>query len=236
MSALSPQGPVAVGAESRRSGLRLRIGVGAGVGLVLIAAVAAIIVTVASGPGSTEWVDPDEAAQSAESTPGGPAVDGVPGAGEPANHIPHDVSHDAVFVHVLGAVTSPGLYQLTGGARVVDVIAAAGGLAKDADPGGVNLARIVGDGEQLYVPTVGEDVPLAQGSDAATAGGAGGLININRASQAELELLPRVGPALAQRIIDWRDSFGSFTSVDDLMSVTGIGEKTLAGLKDLVTT
>ncbi|WP_111718919.1 helix-hairpin-helix domain-containing protein [Homoserinimonas sp. OAct 916] len=233
MSALSGPGQTGPVGDGRRGPVRLRLGVGAAVGLVLIAAVAAILVTVSSSTGTSEWLEPDQRTGATIDASGSP-ID-VEAKATGANGAEIAAAAD-VFVHVLGAVEHPGLYQLVDGARVVDVIAAAGGLAVDADPGGVNLARFVGDGEQLYVPAVGEEVSHSEQSGPTTAGSSGGLININRASQAELELLPRVGPALAKRIIDWRESFGSFTSIDDLMSVTGIGEKTFDGLKDLVTT
>jgi competence protein ComEA len=149
-----------------------------------------------------------------------------------------------LFVHVLGAVRTPGLFQVHDGARVVDAVAAAGGFADDANQGGVNLARVIADGEQIVVPRVGEDLPppasgAASGGAAGTATGAGGVtpttpVNINTATTAELERLPRIGPAMAQRIVDWRTTNGRFTSVDDLLSVTGIGQKTLDEFKDLV--
>ncbi len=233
MSALSGPGQTGPVGDSRRGPVRLRLGVGAAVGLLLIAAVAAILVTVGSSTGASEWLEPDQRTGATVDASGSPIEGEANATG--ANRAEIAAAAD-VFVHVLGAVEHPGLYQLVDGARVVDVIAAAGGLAVDADPGGVNLARFVSDGEQLYVPTEGEEVSHSEESNPTTAGSSGGLININRASQAELELLPRVGPALAKRIIDWRESFGSFTSIDDLMSVTGIGEKTFDGLRDLVTT
>lgn len=132
----------------------------------------------------------------------------------------------AIYVHVSGAVREPGLYRLADGARVVDVIAAAGGFADDADPAAVNLARQLTDGEQLHVAAAGE---LAAAPDAGD-----GRIDLNTADAAALETLPRIGPALASRIIAWRDDHGRFTSVDDLLAVSGIGEKMLAGLRDLV--
>ncbi|MFT4213304.1 MAG: ComEA family DNA-binding protein [Microbacterium sp.] len=134
-----------------------------------------------------------------------------------------------IYVHVFGAVARPGLYRLDDGARVVDVIAAAGGLADDADESGVNLARPLSDGEQLYVPVVGEDQSGAE----ATADD--DRVNLNTADAAALDTLPRIGPALAQRIIEWREANGSFTSVEDLLAVSGIGETVLAGLRELVT-
>lgn len=135
-----------------------------------------------------------------------------------------------IFVHVLGAVVEPGLYQLREGDRVVDAVASAGGYAEGADEAQLNLARVLADGEQLYVPLVGELPALDAGGAVA-----GGRVNLNTADQAALETLPRVGPAMAQRIIAWREQNGRFAAVEDLMSVTGIGEKTFDGLRDLVT-
>lgn len=141
----------------------------------------------------------------------------------------------AVYVHVSGAVAVPGLYRLDNGARVVDAIAAAGGFGEGADQSAVNLARIVGDGEQLHVPVVGEAVPPTVAQPGGAGPAAGGKVNLNTADLATLDTLPRIGPALAQRIIDWRDQNGRFTSVDDLLAVPGIGDKMLAALRDLVT-
>jgi competence protein ComEA len=144
----------------------------------------------------------------------------------------------SVFVHVSGAVAAPGLYVLDEGARVVDAVAAAGGFADGADEQAVNLARPISDGEQLHVPAAGE-VP-ASGTDAAAAPGAAGAagdgrVNLNTADIAQLDTLPRIGPAMAQRIIEWRDANGRFTSVEDLLAVPGIGDKMLETLRDLVT-
>lgn len=149
------------------------------------------------------------------------AIDGA-GASRAATAAP-------VYVYVSGAVRSPGLYVLAEGARVVDAVAAAGGFAEGADESAVNLARPVGDGEQLQVPLIGE-VPLA---DAAAAGA--GPIDLNTAGVAELDTLPRIGEAMAQRIVDWREANGRFTSVEDLLAVPGIGDKMLEALRDLVT-
>lgn len=156
-------------------------------------------------------------------TPSATALSGDPTAG-------------AVYVHVTGAVATPGLYRLTVGARVVDAVGSAGGFAEDADRGSVNLARPVTDGEQLVVPVVGAVVDdPAQAQTDAGAGAAGGLVDLNRADASLLETLPRIGPALAERIVAWRGDNGRFTSVDDLLSVPGIGEKIVEGMRDLVT-
>ena len=132
----------------------------------------------------------------------------------------------AIYVHVLGAVLAPGLYELREGDRVVDAIAVAGGFAEGADQTQLNLARVVTDGEQLVVPLMGAVLPPGEQS---------GKVNLNSATLEQLETLPRVGPALAQRILDWRESNGRFSAVEDLLSVTGIGTKTFEGLRELVT-
>lgn len=138
----------------------------------------------------------------------------------------------SVFVHVSGAVRAPGLYALSSDARVVDAIAAAGGFADDAARDAVNLARPVGDGEQLVVPTTAQ---TAERSNEPGSPAGDGRVNLNTADAAELDTLPRIGPAMAQRILDWREQSGRFTSVDDLLAIPGIGPKMLAALRDLVT-
>lgn len=136
-------------------------------------------------------------------------------------------SSGELYVHVLGAVASPGLYVLDLDSRLVDAVAAAGGTTDDADLTAINLARVLSDGEQIIVPVIGA-------AAAETGGTAPGddRIDINTADQAALESLPRIGPALAERIITWREENGRFTSVDDLLAVPGIGEKLLAGIRD----
>ncbi len=157
------------------------------------------------------------------------------GQAEPTQTVQIDASEDDVavggelYVHVLGQVDEPGLYVLEPDARVVDALAAAGGTLEDADLQAVNLARLLSDGEQLVVPTSG---PAPDSGASAPVGD--GLIDLNNADLAALETLPRIGPALAQRIIDWRETNGRFGSVDDLLAVPGIGEKLLAGLRELV--
>ncbi len=158
------------------------------------------------------------------------------GQAQPVQNVPltetsEEVAVDGeLYVHVLGQVAHPGLYMLELDARVVDALAAAGGTLDDADLQSVNLARPLSDGEQLIVPVAGAAAEPGE----ATAPVGDGLIDLNNADQAALETLPRIGPALAQRIIEWRDTNGRFQSVDDLLAVPGIGEKMLAGLAELV--
>lgn len=197
----------------RRVAIRLRLGVGAAVVIALVVLSAVVGIALLSGrAGETTTTIPLPS----------PLLSAVPddGGGE-----------RRIYVHVLGAVVRPGLYLLDDGARVAEALAVAGGTLPGAELRGVNLARRVGDGEQIVVPAAGEIGP------APASGGSGspaGPIDLNTADAAALEELPRIGPALAQRIIEWRESNGRFTSVDDLLGVPGIGDKMLAGLRDRV--
>ena len=145
-----------------------------------------------------------------------------------------------VYVDVGGAVASPGVYRLKDGARVAQAIDAAGGLTPDADVAGLNRASKVADGQKIYVPKVGEQtVNAAGGADGSVAASPGvsdatSLVNINTASASELQTLSGIGPSMAQSIIDERTQNGAFTSVDDLMRVSGIGEKKFAKIKDCI--
>ena len=127
-------------------------------------------------------------------------------------------------------MAQPGVYRLPAGSRVLDAIARAGGTVDGAAPGTLNLARPVVDGEQVLVLTQAEE------AEAATAAPAhGGLVSLNRADQAALESLPRVGPALALAIVAHRDEHGPFTDIAQLDDVPGIGPALLASLTPLVT-
>jgi len=146
-------------------------------------------------------------------------------------------------VHVAGAVTRPGVVDLAGGARIIDALEAAGGGRSDADLDRLNLAAKLVDGQRILVPRIGEPTGAATaptGSDGAgaTDGDAataeGGLVNLNLATQAQLEALPGIGPQLAAAIISERARRGSFRSVNELRDVRGIGEKRFADLRDRV--
>lgn len=139
-----------------------------------------------------------------------------------------------VFVHVAGAVARPGLVELPGGSRVADAIAECGGVLGSAATEAVNLARVLVDGEQVLVPTHDE---VAEG-DSQRAGlpdAAGGKVDLNTASAGELEELPGIGPATAEKIVSDREVNGPFASPEDLQRVPGIGPKKFEALKDLVT-
>ena len=138
----------------------------------------------------------------------------------------------AAVVYVSGAVLAEGLYSLRQGDRVADAVEAAGGMAPDADRARVNLAARVADEQHIHVPRIGEASTVAQPQgDSAPLG----PIDINTASQADLERLPGIGPALAQAIIEYREANGGFSRVEDLLNVPRIGEATLARLRPYIT-
>jgi competence protein ComEA len=132
-------------------------------------------------------------------------------------------------VHVVGAVSYPGVYRLEQGDRVIDAIEEAGGPLPEADLEALNLAQAVQDGQKVMVPRQGEGEASASGGDRES-----DRININHASERELEELPGIGPTLAGRIVSYREKSGGFRSVEELKQVAGIGEKKFAELKDLV--
>jgi len=145
---------------------------------------------------------------------------------------------DGVVVDVVGAVARPGLVRLRNGDRVADAVAAAGGATAEADTAGLNQARVMADGEQVRVPRSGETPPPAPAPPGGTGGAAAGApatpVDLNRATLAELDTLPGVGPATATAIIAWRDENGRFRRVDDLLEVPGIGPARLERLRPLV--
>jgi competence protein ComEA len=148
-------------------------------------------------------------------------------------------SPEPIVVHISGAVTNPGVYRLASDARVEQAVQAAGGLAPDAQAEVFNLASRISDGQMIYVPRRGETPPAAplfslpQNEGSSPTGSQ--PVNVNTASQTQLEALPCIGPALAGRIIAYREANGPFRALEDLDLVKGIGSACLADLKDLVT-
>jgi competence protein ComEA len=148
-------------------------------------------------------------------------------------------AEEVLVVHVAGAVVAPGVHELPAGSRVVDAVAAAGGLGPTADGTRINLAAPLTDGERVYVPAVGEVAPppvAGHGGGAGSGGEAGsGPVDLNTADESALDALPGIGPATAAAIIEHREQIGRFTSVDQLLDVRGIGEAKLEQLRPLVT-
>jgi competence protein ComEA len=144
--------------------------------------------------------------------------------------VPITISEPEIFVDVTGAVNNPGVYSLTGRSRVIDAIKAAGDSAPGADLSTINLARVLNDGEQIYV-----DATVVNSSGQRVSKKvASGPININRATLRQLDSLDGIGPVIAGRIIEYRKKNGSFLTIDDLQKVSGIGAAKFAQIKSKV--
>lgn len=208
--------------------------VAAGAGALALAAVVGIAVLRGPGPPPPELTIPvaggpgDPAATTTTST----ATTEAPAA-------------TTVVAHAAGAVARPDVYRLPPGARVTDLLVAAGGPVAGADLDRLNLAAPLVDGDRVFVPLVGQEVPVAVdgtagppggpgGASGAGEGGAGTPVDVNRATEGELEALPGIGPAIAQAIVAERERRGGFSSVEELLEVRGIGEAKLAALIGLV--
>lgn len=144
-----------------------------------------------------------------------------------------------IHVHVTGCVNAPGMYVLSSGARLSEAVSAAGGFTEDALEQSVNLARELEDGEQIIVES--QDAAVQTGNDAALATStnapslaADGRVDINTADADLLQTISGIGPSKAQKIIAYREANGAFKSVEELCNVSGIGEKTLASIKDQI--
>lgn len=145
----------------------------------------------------------------------------------PIEITPITIAEPEIFVDVTGAVNNPGVYTLTGKSRVIDAIKAAGDSAPGADLSTLNLARVLTDGEQIYV-----DATVVNNNGVRVSKPVhSGPININRATARQLDALDGIGPVIAQRIIDYRKINGSFLSIDDLQKVSGIGAAKFAQIK-----
>jgi competence protein ComEA len=210
-----------------------RVGVAA---LVLVALVAGFVWYRLGAGGSTAAPTPRRSPATSAAPATGSTATGSAGTGSSAGTAKKG---DRLTLHVAGAVAKPGVYDLVAGARVIDAIEAAGGGVPDADLNRLNLAAKVADGQRVLVQRVGEAPAAgAAGGSSGAAGGAAdpsGQVNLNSATQAELEALPGIGPTLAEAIIAERERRGGFRSVNELRDVRGIGEKRFADLKDKVT-
>ena len=219
-----------------------------GVVVLVVVAVAAGFVWYRMGAGgeahgaapNTSSVSPVSAAARTATTgrTTGPTSGPTPTSGVATTGAATKATSSRIVVHVAGAVTKPGVVELPAGSRVIDAIEAVGGARPDGDLDRLNLAAKLADGERVFVGTPGVADPGA-GTGGTVAGAAaatpGGKVNLNTATQAQLEELPGVGPAFAQAILTERQRRGGFASVNDLRSVRGIGDKRFADLAPLLT-
>ncbi|MFS0888549.1 helix-hairpin-helix domain-containing protein [Peribacillus frigoritolerans] len=148
---------------------------------------------------------------------------------------------EIIKVDVKGAVKSPGIFTAQAGDRVIDLISAAGSFTEKADTDKVNFAQIIEDQMVIYVPEIGEEdkgdlenIQVGTSGDAITKGTSGGLVNLNTATQEDLQTLTGIGPSKAIAILEYRETAGKFKEVDELKQVTGIGDKTFERLRDSI--
>lgn len=198
------------------------------------------ITPVRIGPNGIEYIDVD-----GEST-------------SDQNQVKGNTEETKIVCDISGAVKTPGVYELQEGARLNDLIELAGGLSDEADIDRINRARNVFDGEKIYIPKIGEDIQGITGSESMDAGSkstesgsasnksaaksngfgdtaANGKVNINLATSEELQTITGVGPSTAEKIIAYREEYGGFDRIEELMDISGIGEKTFKKMEDQVT-
>jgi len=140
-----------------------------------------------------------------------------------------------LHVYVSGAVLAPDVYELPYGSMVRDAVNAAGGALAEADLARINLAASLSDGAQVHVPAIGESPSTGSDEEIQTTPTPNYPININTASLEELDVLPGIGPALAQRIIDYRERYGPFASIESIQNVSGIGPSKFEDIRELIT-
>lgn len=216
--------------------MRGRVGLGPGpvllvVALVALAVTATALVVMRMGGDAEAVLHPTELSTASDApSPLIPAPSPAASGASPAAG-----AAGSVTVDVAGKVRRPGVATLPAGSRVVDALRKAGGARGGVDVSGLNLARVLVDGEQILVGRPAAPGGLSASASTAAPDPTGALVNLNTATAEQLDTLPGVGPVTAQKILDWRGAHGAFSSVDELLEVDGIGEKTLADLAPHVT-
>ena len=148
---------------------------------------------------------------------------------------------EEIILHIIGAVKNPGIVKIKEGSRIVDVIEAAGGITEDADVSKINLAYIVEDGQKIFIPSITDEITEETEYVTSESGdniivddneGENVMVNINKATQTELETLPGIGPAMALRIIEHREENGNFENIEEIKNVKGIGDAKFENIKN----
>jgi len=232
---------LALGARTALAAVLAILALGGGVfsAHLLAAPAAAKSITIASdGQATSDAATPSATIlDDAEAAPANPNPNGEPETSA------QSAATNTVIVHVAGAVVSPGIVELPAGARVANAVDQAGGASAEAELTAVNLARVLVDGEQIRIPVAGEAItpaatapePAQSQLDLSQVRDESGLINLNQAGPALLQELPGIGPALANRIIEYREANGGFNAIADLERVSGIGPAVMNDVRDKVT-
>jgi len=149
--------------------------------------------------------------------------------------------YEEMVLHIVGAVKNPGIVKIKEGSRIVDVIEAVGGITEDADTSKINLAYIVEDGQKIFIPSITDEITEETEYVTSESGdniivddneGENIMVNINKATQTELETLPGIGPAMALRIIEHREQNGNFENIEEIKNVKGIGDAKFENIKN----
>lgn len=159
-----------------------------------------------------------------------------------ANSIENREETKQIIVHITGCIKNQGIVEVNEGARIVDVIEASGGITEEADISKVNLAYIVKDAQKIYIPSINdkEDIEYITSNNGENVivedkyGGKSNMININTATQTELESLSGIGPSTALKIINYREEHGKFKSIEEIKEVPGIGDAKFNSIKDMI--
>ena len=186
--------------------------------------------------------DPDEYVKPAQGTSGTDSASGAASGTSSAENAP--ATPAIIFVYVCGCVENPGVYELPADSRVCDALDAAGGFSEGADESRINLAGLLTDGDMVFFPKAGENLPdgasdyIASGAgstgNAGSTGTAQSLVNINTAGEDALCTLPGIGSSKARAIIGYREEHGSFKDIREIMNVSGIGENLFKQIEDLI--
>ena len=178
---------------------------------------------------TTESADEAQDLADEQAAPEGTSDEVFPEAGEASD------TPSVILVYICGSVVNPGVYELPDGSRICDGLEAAGGFTENADEGRINLAGYLKDGDMVFFPGEGEEIPEgAAGAYEAAGVSRGGLININTASADTLQTLPGIGASKAAAIVKYREENGAFTDKSQIKNVSGIGENLYRNIVDLI--